>query len=62
MPRPATGTVHHDVQQSSLKVWNPHTGELQRAEFTQGEARGQAMTTVRLVLPPVTSPLYVQEQ
>jgi hypothetical protein len=60
--RSATGTVHRDAQQSSLRVWNPHTGELQRAEFTQGDAGGQATTTLRLVLPPVTSLFYVREQ
>ena len=40
----------------SLQAWNPHTGQLQPAEFTQGEPN----TTVHLVLPSVSSLFYVQ--
>jgi len=45
----------------TLRIWNPHTGEQEAAEFTQGEAGGQGVTTVRLVLPPVTSRFFIQE-
>ncbi len=45
----------------TLRMWNPHTGGQEQAEFTQGEAGGQPATTVRLVLPPVSSLFYVQE-
>jgi hypothetical protein len=45
-----------------LRIWNPHTGNPQQAELTTGEANGQPVTTVRLVLPPVTSLFYIQEQ
>ncbi|SPE32854.1 hypothetical protein SBA3_1920034 [Candidatus Sulfopaludibacter sp. SbA3] len=40
-----------------LRVWNPHTGEQQPAEFTQGND----VTTVHLLLPPVSSLFYIQE-
>ena len=45
----------------SLTIWNPHTGEQQPAEFAQGNANGQPVTTVHLVLPSVSSLFYVQE-
>jgi hypothetical protein len=45
----------------SLRIWNPHTGESQPAEVASGEAGGQALTTFRLVLPPVNSVFYVSE-
>lgn len=43
----------------SLKIWNPHTGETQAAELTPGETGGQPVTTIRLVLPAVSSLFYV---
>ncbi len=45
----------------SLRIWNPHTGELQVAQFMLGEANGQGITTVRLVLPSVTSLFFIGE-
>jgi putative intracellular protease/amidase len=45
----------------SLTIWNPHTGETQPAESTSSETRGEAITTVRLVLPPVGSLFFVSE-
>jgi hypothetical protein len=45
-----------------LTIWDPHNGTQRAAEFTAGDAGGQAVTTVRLVLPPVTSLLYIGEQ
>ncbi len=45
----------------TLRIWNPHTGTQEAAEFTAGEAGGQPATTLRLVLPPVASLLFVTE-
>jgi len=45
----------------ALRIWNPHTGDSQPAELMAGEANGQPVTTVHLVLPPVTSLFYVEE-
>jgi hypothetical protein len=45
----------------SLRIWNPHTGQQQDAEFTIGEAVGQPQTTVHLLLPPVSSLFFVQD-
>jgi hypothetical protein len=45
----------------SLTIWNPQTGAQEKAEFTAGETNGQPVTTVRLVLPSVTSLLFVGE-
>jgi hypothetical protein len=45
----------------SLRIWNPHTGQQERAEFSQREAGGQPVTTVRLVLPSVSSLFFVQD-
>ena len=45
----------------TLRIWNPHTGAQEQAEFTQGEASGQPVTTVRLVLPSVASLFFIQE-
>jgi hypothetical protein len=45
----------------SLRIWNPHTGLQERAEFSQGEANRKPVTTVRLVLPSVSSLFFIQE-
>ena len=45
----------------ALRIWNPQTGDSQPAELTAGEANGQPVTTVHLVLPPVSALFYVQE-
>jgi hypothetical protein len=45
----------------TLGIWNPHTGGQETAELTVAEANGQPVTTVRLVLPPVSSLFFVQE-
>ncbi|MGA2060139.1 MAG: hypothetical protein ABSG67_06630 [Thermoguttaceae bacterium] len=44
-----------------LAVWNIHIGEKQSAEVTKTETDGQPVSTVYLVLPPVTSTFFVQE-
>jgi len=43
----------------TLRIWNPHTGEQQTAEFTSGEVNGQPVTTVHLVLPSVSSLFFI---
>jgi hypothetical protein len=45
----------------ALRIWNPHTGDSQPAELTAGNTSGQPVTTLHLVLPPVTSLFYVEE-
>ena len=46
----------------NLAIWNPHTGEQEKAEITKSESGGQAVTTVHLVLPPVRSTFFIQEE
>jgi alpha-L-rhamnosidase len=43
----------------TLTIWNPHTGERERAEFAPGETNGQQITTLRLMLPSVSSLFFV---
>lgn len=45
----------------SLRIWNPHTGTQEPAEFTAGQANGKDVTTVHLVLPSVSSRFFIQE-
>jgi hypothetical protein len=45
----------------ALRIWNPHTGGEEPAEFTAAEANGQSVTPVRLVLPAVSSLFFIQE-
>jgi len=45
----------------NLAIWNPHTGEKEKAEVAKSETGGQPVTTVHLVLPPVRSTFVVQE-
>jgi hypothetical protein len=42
-----------------LKIWDPQTGDPRPAEFTNGDANGQPVTTVHLAMPPVTALFYV---
>jgi putative intracellular protease/amidase len=46
----------------TLTIWNPHTGEKERATLMHAKAGGTDVTTVRLVLPPVASRFYIQEE
>jgi hypothetical protein len=46
----------------NLEIWNPHTGDKQEAEVAKSETEGQAVTTVRLVLPPITALFFIQSQ
>jgi hypothetical protein len=45
----------------TLWLWNPHSGERQRAEATQSETNGQPLTTVQLTLAPVHATFMVSE-
>src|SRR5262249_54158522 len=45
--------------EKKLGAWNPHPGEQAAAEFAGTEAGGQRITTVPLVLPPVSSIFFV---
>ena len=45
----------------ALRIWNPHTGGEGAAEYTAAESNGQPITTVRLVLPAVSSLFFIQD-
>jgi hypothetical protein len=45
----------------TLELWNPQTGEKQTVESVKSELAGISVTTVPLVLPPLTAAFYVQE-
>ena len=45
-----------------LTIWNPHTGEKEQATLMHAKAGGTDVTTVRLVLPPLASRFYIQEE
>jgi hypothetical protein len=45
----------------TLRIWNPHTGTQEAAEFTHAEQSGEPVTTLRLVLPSVSSLFFIQE-
>jgi hypothetical protein len=44
-----------------LRIWDPQTGDSRPAEIADSSDKGQNITTVHLVLPPVTALFYVQE-
>jgi hypothetical protein len=44
-----------------LELWNPQTGEKQKAESVKSELAGTPLTIVPLVLPPLTAAFYIQE-
>jgi hypothetical protein len=45
----------------TLRIWDPHTGEAASCQARQSILNGTQVTTVRVVLPPVSSLLYVEE-
>ena len=45
-----------------VTIWNPHTGEKEQTKLTHAKVGGAEVTTVRLVLPPVESRFYIQEE
>ena len=45
----------------ALEAWNPHTGGIEPAQATHGEQGGADVTILRLVLPPVSSLFYVEQ-
>ena len=46
----------------NLAFWNPHTGERSKIDLKMSEAGTQPTTTLRLVLPALTSAFFVEEQ
>ena len=46
----------------ALTIWDPQTGDPRPAELTNGDANGQAVTTVHLTMPAVTALFYVGEE
>ena len=45
----------------SLKIWNPHTGEQEATDFTRDRVKDQAITTIHLKLPSVSSLFFIGE-
>jgi len=43
----------------SLEIWNPHTGEKQKAEVIKTEVKGETVSTIKLSLDPVSSIFFV---
>jgi hypothetical protein len=43
-----------------LEIWNPHTGEKQKAEVIKTELKGETVSTVKLSLDPVSSIFFVE--
>jgi hypothetical protein len=41
-----------------LELWNPLTGEMQKAEYTKTDVNGQAVTTAVLKIPAVSAVVY----
>jgi hypothetical protein len=46
----------------TLQIWDPQTGEPRPAELTPGDANGQPVTTVHLMMAPVTALFYVGDE
>jgi hypothetical protein len=47
--------------EKELTIWNPHTGEQQKAEFSI-EQKTPGTTTIHLVLPPISSRFFIQDK
>ncbi|MCX6238004.1 MAG: glycosyl hydrolase [Bacteroidia bacterium] len=45
----------------NLEIWNPQTGEKQKAELVKSAIKGEAVTTVKLSLDPVSSVFFVED-
>lgn len=45
----------------NLEIWNPHTGETQKLDATKSDMNGQAVTTAKLVIAPVSAVVFVGE-
>lgn len=43
----------------ALTIWNPHTGEQEQADIARADTGGQRITTLRLVLPAVSSLFFI---
>jgi len=44
----------------NLELWNPHTGEKQKAEIVKSVVKGEAVSTIQLVLDPVSAVFFVE--
>ncbi len=44
-----------------LAIWNPHTGGQETADFSASEVKGEAVTTIHLVLPSVSSRFFISQ-
>jgi hypothetical protein len=42
----------------NLEIWDPQTGEMRKLDFTKTEVNGQAITTAKLLIPPVSAIVY----
>jgi hypothetical protein len=38
----------------NLEIWNPHTGEKQKADVIKTDVKGESVSTVKLFLDPVS--------
>ena len=45
-----------------LTIWNPHSGERGQVQSGHSEVAGQPVTTVHLVLSPVSSLCYIGDE
>ncbi len=43
----------------TLDIWNPHTGEIEKAEISKSSSSGEGLTIITLNLKPVSSLFYI---
>jgi len=43
----------------NLEIWDPHTGETEKAEITRSTENGEAVTAIKLVLNPVSTLFFI---
>jgi hypothetical protein len=43
----------------NLEIWNPHTGEIEKAEISRTKENGEPVTIIKLVLDPVSSLFFI---
>lgn len=43
----------------NLEIWNPHTGEIQKADILNTVINGVAVITAKLLIPPVTALIFI---
>lgn len=47
--------------QKTLTIWNPHTGEQEKAEFSV-DKQASSITTLHLTLPPISSRFFIEDK